>query len=434
MDYPYQQRRNSVAILLFMVGLLSQTQINIGGKLGISELCMVVCAPFVFLKNYMMFQRDKVLYFFWLILFWLGGAVFVDLYIHNYYRYMMRGIAVPITVFSSCVCLYVLLRKDLDNLKWFLLGTALSGVLSIFVFQQGVAGDLAAEHGIEAGIERVVGYKLFWVNQITAWLTLPIIGWYLRIPKIYSIFAFLVICVFDIVTGGRSAFLAAAFSFMLILIAGKEVKTMVFIKKHFFAMLVIMVAMGLGVKFVYKYAATGGYMGADEEAKYEQQTNQGAANILSILMSGRSEFFIGLMAALDKPVLGHGSVAMDERGYVADYMEKYGTLEDYKQIVEKRVKYGIRNIPAHSHIINYWMWHGVFALIFWIVVLYLTIKTLFSRMHLCPVWYGYFAVSIPIFIWDILFSPFGMRVSRAALFVTFLLVSKLERDRKRGMM
>lgn len=415
----------SGAVLLFLIGLFSQTQVNLGGKLGISEFAMLLCAPFVFVKNYTMFRRDGSLYFFILAILWLIGAIYVDVSTHNNFRFMMRGIAVPMVVFANSACIYVLLRKNFDNLKWFLLGSAISGVVSIFVFQQGMAGDLAAEYGLEAGVERMVSYKLFWVNQFTTWLVLPIAGWYLKVPKMYSIVALSFLAVFDLVTGGRSAFLCTIISLMFILVIGKSQKSVRALKKHMVTLVVILLACAYVGKAVYKWAATSGLMGEYEERKYEGQAAQKSA--LSMLMTGRSEFFIGLMAVIDKPIIGHGSCAIDNHGYILDFASKYGTNEGLMELVKRRDKYGVRTIPAHSHIVNYWLWHGIFACLFWVAVFVLSIKTLFRRMHVVMPWTGYFATGIPIFLWDIFFSPFGLRVQKAALFVTFLLVSKLAR-------
>ena len=416
-------RNNSLGWLLFLIGLFSTTQVNLGGRLGISELVMLAFAPFVFLKNFTLFRRDQTLYFFVLIVLWLFGAIYVDMTIHNYYRYMLRGIAVPMVVFSNSVCIYVLLRKNYDNFKWFLLGSAISGVISIFVFQQGAAGELAEEYGLEAGVERMVGYKLFWVNQLTTWLVLPITGWYLKTPKIYSILALSFLSVFDLATGGRSAFLASSISLLLIIMLGKSQESIRSLKKHMLTMIVVLLVCAYGGKVVYKWAATSGLMGEYEENKFEKQAAHDSA--LAMLLASRSEFFTGMMAVLDKPIVGHGSVAADNHGYVLDFISRYGVTEELVDLMKRREKYGVRQIPAHSHIVNYWMWHGIFACIFWLAVLVLAIKTLFRRMHVYMPWAGYFATSVPIFIWDIFFSPFGMRVQRSALFVTFLLVSRL---------
>ena len=414
------------AVLLFFIGLFAMTQINIGGKLGISEFAMVACAPFVFIRNLRIYKNDHTLYFFVLILLWLAGAVFVDFYTHNHLLFMLRGIAVPITMFSGSVCVYTLLRKDFSNLKWLLLGLAISNVLCIFVFQRGAAGDAAAEYGLEAGFERVVGYKLFWVNQLTNWLTLPISGWYLQIPKIYSLISLVFLSIFNLTTGGRSAFLIAITSLLFVLFGGKSARSLQFFKKHVVTFVILLCLLGIGAKSAYRFAATHGYMGAAEAKKYEESSSHGGS-ALDLLMAGRGEAFIGLIAALDKPIIGHGSVAIDNHGYVLDYMLKYGDMETYERIARQRVELGVSAIPAHSYIVHYWMWHGIFGLLFWLSAIVLVVKTLLSRIHLYPPWFGYLAVSIPAFMWNVLFSPLSNRVGESMFFAVLLLISTLKR-------
>ena len=417
----------SPAIALFLIGLLNKTQISIGGKLGISELVMVLCAPMVFFKSINTLRRDGNLYFFVLTLLWLCGAILSDVVNHTYLPFAMRGVAVPITVFANCTCIYVLLRKDMSALKWFIFGSVLSEVLSIFVFQGGDAGEMAVEYGMAAGVAAVVGYKLFWVNQLTSWLTLPIKGWYELVPKPYMIVSLAFLTVFALATGGRSAFMTMAVSFLLILFAGKSKMSMAFMRKHFLMMLVVLIGVGVVGKEVYRYAVTHNYLSEYETNKYQKQTETGSG-ALHLLMAGRAEFFIGLLAALDSPWLGHGSVAIDDSGYVADFMSKYGTDEDLKTVLRNQSMKGVCFIPYHTHIITYWMWHGVLGLIFWILTIVLSLKTLFLRMHVYPRWYGYFAIAIPSFIWNVLFSPFGGRVVESAMFVAFLLVAKLSHE------
>lgn len=426
-----QIESRSAAVLLFFIGVFSQTQVSIGGKLGVSEFAMVLCAPVVFFRSIGTLRKDKVLYFFIALLAWLGGALLVDYSIHNYIPFMLRGIAVPITVFCNSVCIYALLKKNYGNLKWFLLGSAISSVISIFFLQGGLAGDVAAEQGVEAGVEAVVGYKLFWVNKLTTWLTLPIVGWFLFVPKTYSVLALAFICIFDLAAGARASFMAAAFSLTLVIVGGKTRATILRIRRHIVIMAVSAVVLMAVAKGAYEYAVAHGYMNEYEAKKFERQTSQGTS-ALKLLMAGRSEFFIGLIAALDKPVLGHGSVAIDDNGYVLDYLSKYGDYDEYLRLIRGQQEVGTCLIPVHSHVITYWLWHGMFALLFWLIVLYLAVKTLVVRMHVYPEWFGFYAISLPIFFWDYMFSPFGMRVFKCTLFVTLLLVSKLARDQKRG--
>lgn len=432
MERGFEENKGSIyGVLLFLVGLFSATQIRIGGKLGISELAMVLFAPFLFLKNISLLKRDKVLYFFILTVLWIGGAVVSDIVNQTYLNFALRGIAVPITVFANTLCIYLLLRKDHENLKWLLLGMAISGVVSIFVFQRGSSGDIAAEYGFEAGMEGVISYKLFWINQSIAWLALPIKGWFKRTPKVYIVIVLAFLCSFALLTGARSLFLTLLCSLVLLIPAGKTRATLLYFKKHSLAVIMSLLVAGMVANFAYKQAVTSGYLKEGEEKKFERQTEFGS-NIIKMLMAGRSEFFVALSAAVDDPIIGKGSVAIDDKGYVVDFLYKYGNQTDYINMIKRRAAEGVAIIPSHSHVVCYWMWHGIFALIFWASVFVLAIKTLFSRLHICPSHYGYLAMSLPIFFWDYFFSPFDHRVIEATLLAVLLLISKFTRDDQAG--
>ena len=100
-----ENKGSAYGMLLFLIGLFSATQIRIGGKLGISEFVMVLLAPFLFLRNVSLLKRDKVLYFFVLIILWVVGAIVSDIVNGTYFNFAMRGIAVPITVFANTLCI-----------------------------------------------------------------------------------------------------------------------------------------------------------------------------------------------------------------------------------------------------------------------------------------------------------------------------------------
>ena len=346
---------------------------------------------------------------------------------------VIRGFSVPITIFSASVCIYYNLRKNVDGFKWLLFGIACSSVLSIFVFQRGHAGDLAAEGDTSAAVEAVVGYKLFWANTLMTWLTLPLFVAYLKVPRFYAILVMAGLSVFNLHTGGRSMFLVSMFSLVLLIICGKKVESMRNVRKAFPFILAAMLALGLTAKYTYQYAVKEGWMGEAEIVKYETQSQKGTG-ILALLMSGRADFFIGFMAALDKPLIGHGSQALDFNGYAGEFLSKYGTDQEIQEYYRKQIKANgaVRTIQAHSHVICYWMWHGVIALLFWLYVLYLSVITFKNRMDYIPEWFGYFAITLPSFFWDYFFSPFGLRVNECAFYCALLYLLKTENNRKRG--
>lgn len=426
------RRASQEAFWLFMIGCFSMTQLKLGAKIGISEVGCLFATPFLFFRDYPLYKRDGVLSYFTLALLWLAGALFSDFYNHSSFEQIIRGFSVPLTVFACSVCIYHFLRRNPDNLKWLLFGIAVSSVISIFVFQRGSAGDLAAEGDMSRAIESVVGYKLFWVTTIKTWLILPIQTIYLKLPSVYVIPAMICVAVVSAKSGGRSAFAMTILGLALLMIGGKQVVKMRRIKRFLPILILIMVGMMSAIKSAYSYAATHGYLSDAETVKYQRQTTHGS-DIKSLLMSGRGDFFIGLIAALDKPLVGHGSRAMDFHGYERDFLQKYGTLEEVDRYNKNIAQGYLHGIRAHSHVISFWMWHGLAGLIFWVYVFYLVVQTVRKRIDLIPEWFGFLAVALSEFLWDYFFSPFGLRVSECALFCALLVLVRVERMRKFGL-
>lgn len=417
------------AVLLFLIGCFAVTQVKIVGHLGISEFAMVAVAPFLFVSRYRLYRQAGFTTILWLSMIWLANAILSDYCNHIPGPLMARGIAVPIVVFSTIVCLVPLLRRNPSNLKWLLLGLAISSFISIFIFQRGQAGELAAEQGsLSVGSEHVTSYKLFWVFQLANWLSLPITGWYLSVPSFYVFPALIFMSIFNLLSGGRSMFLVTFFSLILVFIGRKNENGMKWIKKNWFIFLALMALMALAAKKTYEIAVVNGYMGAAEVGKYEEQTKAGNG-ILKMLMGGRGEFFTGIYLALGHPLLGHGSHAIDFEGRKLDFYSLIGDDDAYNRAMFYRQMGRYGEVSAHSHIVTYWDWHGIGALIFWLYVAWLLLKTLITKLHTYPPWYGFMAVSLPATLWDICFSPLGLRTMFCTVIVACLMLRKMSERR-----
>lgn len=416
-------KKKSSAWWIFLIGLFSMTQVRLGAKIGISELAMLVIGPFLFFVDYKQLKHNGLLTLIKFLGLWFVGALISDIYNDSNVYQFLRGVTVPIVVFVTIVTIHHFLKDDVQNYKWLLFGIACSSVLSVFVFQRGSAGDLSAAGDSAAAIESVVGYKLFWVHMCRTWIELPIQIWYLKIPFVYTMFSVVVVALLAAFSGGRSSFLVGMMSLAVIVCARKKVATMMLIRKYFIIIILFMVGIVAGVKFGYKYAAEHGYLSEYEEKKYRHQTDQGSG-LINLLMNGRSEFFIDIIAAMDRPLFGHGSWALDYNGYADDFVMKYGTDMDRAMISNQRDEVGLHIIPFHSHIATYLMWHGFLSLFFWLYIM-LNAWTLFRKnLSVVPSMFGYFALAIPKFFWDCLFSPFGVRTGECLLYILILMVNK----------
>ena len=421
----------SASFWLFLIGLGTTTQISVGGYTAISEFFIVALLPITLVRNWRVFAQDRCMTILYLLLLWIGGVCLTDFLVDNYFWAFIRGLIPAVGTFAALITIYPLLKRNPDALKWFLLGLAISGVVSIFVFQPGTTlGSHNVRSGAMSASEARMSYKLFWVNQLNTWLGLPIEGWYMALPNCISVIIGVFLAMFSLVTGGRSAFLVSFLSTVIIFLCGHSRERMRAIGRHTMFIIVGLALLAPIVKLIYKEAATRGIMGDYEADRYEEQAK--GASIIETLMRGRGEVFIAVLAALDKPFLGHGSMARDTKGYVLNYVVKYGNdYETIKQVMDNERAYGVRLIPAHSHIICYWMWAGIPGLLPWLYILYLLSKTLFKRVAIYPPYFGYFAFMVPFMWWHIFFSPFGSRITMGFLIAACLVVQTMEQHQKR---
>jgi hypothetical protein len=415
-----QQFRNSSNIALFLLGAFSLTQVHVIGYLGISELAIFVMAPYFLLKNMALLKKDGFMPYLALVFLAMLGCCIGSIANETEWPAFLRGMASLYGCFAIPVVLHKYLRNNLSGLSWILLGVAVSTVLIIFFFKKEIEVGLI-EEGIENALELSMSSPLFWVSKIKPWITLPTMACYLKTPIAYSAFspfAIAVIALFFSEGGtGRSAALTALLSIIFIVSGRKKRASMLKLSKHSVVFFISIFVLLFAFKIVYSHLAANGALGEAAEAKYRHQT-RGGTGLISLIMGGRAEVGVCMLACRDKPILGHGPWAMDTHGYWGEYLSKYGIEEDYVRYMQtSTMTTGGNIIPTHSVLFGAWVWYGIWGAVLWLYVLWLLFSHLRRTIHVIPQWFGYFAIAIPGVVWDIFFSPFGGR------FVILLLVT-----------
>lgn len=174
---------------------------------------------------------------------------------------------------------------------------------------------------------------------------------------------------------------------------------------RFVVLIVIVLGTGVAAKLLITELAASGILGEEARQKNEIQQN----STLGILLGGRPEILVSSVAVFDSPILGHGSYAKDLK-----YMEMYhdmrieaGDIENESALLSGQDKADLGSIPAHSHIMQTWVFAGVLGAVFWGYVLSLVMRGIIRgtilQEPLLPI-YCYLSIS---FLWDILFSPFA---------------------------
>lgn len=170
----------------------------------------------------------------------------------------------------------------------------------------------------------------------------------------------------------------------------------------------------LAVSYIYETLASSGTLGEYAYQKYVRQSQSD-----NILEGGRSETFMGIDLIKRSPVIGYGSFPIDEGDqFHKNYAYEHNlTYKSYPRI---------RKLPAHSHIVGAWMENGIGGGIFWAYVLVLLWKIFKSGAMLAePTLLPALLMTFTARIWEILFSPFGLRVPETffLMFLTILYVN-----------
>ena len=428
----------SRSLLLFLIGLFSQTQIRIVGSIGISEFFIFLMAPMVLIGSYGILKREKITPILNLLFLAMVGCAISCLANKTPILAVLRGFAAPYGFFASIVVFYVILRRSPLSFKWYLLGVSISFVVCTFYFQQAVETTMADSAGYGDSAEKIMEGPIYWIGRLGGFVMWPIQGMYLQCPLLYSVIASFIFGAWSMLTSasGRSAALLAVASSVFILIGQKSRHSMANIQRYFFPLILGGVFFVFLFKTVYTKAAGSGVLGESAQTKLESQT-RGKTDMLSILMGGRIQVFIGGYACFKRPFLGYGPWAIDDEDITDEFMRKYGNAEDYEQMLKTRGDYArlgfVRHhlLPAHSAIIGWWLWYGILGLPVWFYVLYLMYDTVRHRISSVPAFFGLFATMLPSNIWGLFFSPFGSRMAWA-FFVTMLLINRMIDDQQKA--
>lgn len=426
-------KKHTLAWFLFGLG----TQLQIIASLSFTELFVFIAAPFIFLREKDYMRRNGIMPFFWMSLLVVVGCVVACIANYTEPVFVLRGMAVTCLLPCTVVVGHWMLRRDMGGFKWMLIGTAISGVLCTFVFQKsveitGLAGGVAGEGAVDA----IISGPIYWISRLNAVLKAIPQGWYLQCPTIVSLGIPLFMAGFSMLTtvSGRSAALSVIGTVAILLIGGKKRESIRSRLCNRFALWCCVAIVGVFcVHTLYRVAATQGWLGEEALQKYEHQT-QGDTSIKKLLLGGRMESFCGLIACVDKPIIGFGPWAMDNDGYVSEFLSKYATFEDYENFLRTEawnLKQGrtMRMIPCHAYITEFWLWFGIFGLLFWVYIIFALLRYLKQDCWAVPQWFMWLAASIPGYFWGVFFSPWSARIS-GIVFVVACLMARAVRQGK----
>ncbi len=370
-------------VLCFVTGVATLTDFQIVGRIMGTEILVILLtlglAMFTRLPKPDRLTSQLIA----LALLWLVAQFVSDMANGSSWDNTLRGMARAGITMIMLYGLHIMLGNRLQRVRIMFIGLSIGGCLApLVVYEPEDLGDIW-KFGYGTPVTMLC-------MALAAWL------WHLRL-RLLSLLPPFTIALVNISLGFRSmGGIALAVTFIQILL-------IIFGTRHTISKPQSLFLSGLAVAAVttiiplYGLAAESGWLGQEQQDRYLEQVDDD----YGILLSGRSEWRIAPLAFLEKPLLGHGSWAEDER-----YAQM--SWEFFMDTTTLMPTEFSTLIPTHSHLWGALVEGGVFSGLFWIMVLFLMGRCVLTLIHY-PVLIDPIISFVLIFLgWAVLFSPYGL--------------------------
>jgi hypothetical protein len=414
----------------FMAALGSGLYVQIIGYLSFLEIFLLVTLPGGVNRVIKSASLPGARMFTVLWLLWIVGQIISDLANANDFGFAARGFAKAF--FSGFVTLVLLpsMLRHPRSFEAFLAGLPLAHLIGSRYFR---SGALIRQDGKGWMASADLGWDTYWGYLVTLCLAYLVARFWRSSPWLCVAGTF-AIGLLHIVMGSRSTglyhILAACMMPLVLDVTRTSARSSLQRARwsaalpwgRFIAAAGIVIVAAMQVKDFYEYHAPRGDFGEKARQKYEMQSKYA-----NLIVGARQGPFIGIAAALDKPILGHGSWARMDKDYVASASELFG-VEMHR---EKGFNYHSVFIPAHSMIIAAWVEGGVLGLVFWVFAFGFAARYLARAVLTFPEYAGVLLINTMGFFWSVWFSPIQTRSYTAIIFVPLLAAVVLHLREKR---
>lgn len=380
-------------LLACLLPTLMFIEVEVGGRLFLSEILLVVLAPLLISMRGRLLASGLPRQLLMLGALWLMAQILTDEIRGTPFADWSRGWAKIALVSINFISIYLLLNGSRFRYLMFAAGIALGQILGYFYNPNEYAYDYPWKFGYGTAVTLLV---------ILAASSLS------RAGRILSAGTMLAMGAVNFYMGFRSLGLICLLGGCVLLLmrprrslSDNPVRTAVLAG----------IAM-VGVVFFYEYGASQGYFGEQEQEKYRWQSS----GTMGVVVGARSEILASAKAVKDSPLIGHGSWAKNPK-YVfamADELEEQGY--EVHGVLESDL------IPSHSYLMGAWVEAGIVGAIFWVFGLILTVRVLFGMRGIDPILAPLLAFEAFNFLWAIPFSPFGAEARLHAAFDLALMI------------
>jgi hypothetical protein len=388
--------------MAFLMGLGSVLFVSTPfGRVAMFDAATFVLAPFCFLysRRYFSQAEQKII---WASVLWFLGACYSNWWREEDFYIALKGDAIVFNVICMLIVCITALKQSHQVFLWFCVGSAISSVVSLYVFQNGAI----LEYAETAGYAGIGGVQEFLVEKqvypIYAGALLMAVLFPLRSMGIIPWVVVFAGCIFSafwlLFWGGSRSGFGTMFVTALIVAGYAYFRPLVqSILRNLMLSLVALSLLCTLTFLTYKHLAMSGVLGEVEYQKYIGEIGESDSGALG----SRDDLIRAWPFLKAHPLVGAGSSGIDRWGVIKD---------DFK-------------IPGHSAVVGAWTQNGIAGLFFWLYALYHIMNFMRQRMILFGDWFPFIASQMVTAIWAILFSPFGGSRGIICMMVAICVVS-----------
>lgn len=395
-------------LLTFAIPVMIAVEVPGLGTIYLAELCLIGLLPVLLVLRGRMLQSKALAFLLTMGLIYFGTQVITDVIRETPFVDYARGWSRILFLLFSFVSTYLLVGNDRARLICFAYGLVVGSAIHLVV--NNPLSSIGWKFGFAGPTTTLIliGFSLMPVLRSPSSLVGPMI---LAALGVFSAFM-------DFRSWGGVLMLSAAFLSIpaVLRLVGLRPKPLSY--GRMLIMGTVLLATGYGALKLYGLAAESGMLGERSRDKYETQS---ALGDIGVLLGGRSESLVTVQAIQDSPLIGHGSWAKDR------YYAELRQLMLYRLgFVNRFIEPETDLIPTHSHLLGSWVEAGIGGALFWVGVLGLIIAALRRLYASDDPLRPYLVFLMFLFIWDILFSPFGAqrRLTNGFLMVAVLFALK----------
>lgn len=372
-------RFNIQNFLLFFILSLHFVEIQIVGKINLTEVLFLLLLPITITNKKLYIKNHELLILIILGFVWLFFQAISDIYNNIVFDDSARGLFKILTLILYIHILGSIIEFTGNRVFWIYSGIAFGFLLCFYLNPDPFSVSNTWKFGY-APIFNTYVLAFIYILGIKSKINL-------------SIFILFVAGVANLFLGYRSMGGILLLSAILCLLINLNTG-----KKNFKILIPVYISIiALGVKYFYLKIIGNEFLNKNLRLNQFSDGN----NDLGIILSSRSETLISIQAIMDSPIIGHGSWAKDCH-YSNLYSEK---LSMYGKTYDPTFLDCL--IPSHSYLFGSWIEAGVFGGIFWIFVFYLYFKRIINSFSIMKEYRAFIITAAFMSIWAILFSPFG---------------------------